>query len=417
MTSTTSPSSIPATPRVCPFSGTLDYPLRRDPARPFDLPEAITWLRHEQPIARVRLWDGNLAWLLTRMDDVRAVLGDDRFSNGATHENYPTWSAAVKAQKTTSASFLRKDKPEHTVERRLWQAFFTPANIAALKPHIQRLVDRAIDAMIAAGQPANLCATLAPAVPTGVISKLLAVPDEDLPFIQWVGVTRTSITSTREEVQKALTDLHAYWLRRIDERLAHPGDDLVSQIITNEVKTGRISRDNLASMCILIVLAGFGTTADMIGLGSLMLLQHPATLARFKADPDSLPVILDEILRYTSIAQHGLARVALEDVEIGGVTIRKGEGVIAHLASANRDEALFAAPDVFDDQRGTRFHVAFGSGPHVCIGAPLARAELQIVFETLFRRLPALRIADRPDAIEYRLDSLFLGLEKLLVEW
>ena len=401
----------------CPFQPLPDYPIRRDPAQPFALPPLVTHLRQERPISKVRLWDGNEAWLLTRMEDVRAMLGDDRFSNAATHERYPTWSAAVKAQKTTSASFLRKDKPEHTAERRLWQAFFTPAHINALKVDIQRLVDQAIDTMIASGQPADLCATLAPAVPTGVISRLLGVPDADLPFIQWVGVTRTSITSSREEVQQALNELHAYWLRAIDARAVTPGDDLVSQLIVSEVRTGRISRENLASMCILVVLAGFGTTADMIGLGTLMLLQHPDTLARLRADPAHLPAVLDEILRYTSIAQHGLARVALEDVRIGNVTIRQGEGVIAHLASANRDESMFDHPDEFDDQRNTRFHVAFGSGPHVCIGAPLARAELQIVFETLFRRLPGLRVAARPDAIAYRLDSLFLGVERLLVEW
>ena len=131
---------------------------------------------------------------------------------------------------------------------------------------------------------------------------------------------------------------------------------------------------------------------------------------------DGLPVI-DEMLRYTSIVQHGLARVALQDVEIGGVTVRAGEGVVAHLASANRDEAMYVEPDHFDTQRESRFHVAFGSGSHVCIGAPLARAELQIVFDTVFRRLPDLRLAVPFDAVKYRLDHTFFSVSELMVEW
>lgn len=401
----------------CPFKGLSSYPIPRDPACPFEPPASITRLRHEHPVSKVRLWDGNEVWLLTRMSDVRAMLGDDRFSSQSVHEHFPTWSAAIKAQKTTNTSFLRKDKPEHSYERKLWQAFFAPANIAALRPEIQGLVDHAIDQMIAAGKPVDLCRTLALAVPTGVISKLLGIPESDMPFIQNVGTTRTGINSTPQAVQKSLTDLHAYWMKRIQERLTNPGDDLISKLITEEVKTGHTTAENLASMSILVLLAGFGTTADMIAMSTLVLLQNPQTLAKLKADASRTPAILDEILRYTSIAQHGLARVALEDIEIGGQLIRAGEGVVANLASANRDEEFFSNPDRFDDERESRFHVAFGSGSHVCIGAPLARAELQIVIDTLFRRLPDLRLAVPMDAVKYRLEHLFFGVDELLVEW
>ena len=401
----------------CPFAAMLDYPMPRDAAHPFDPPAMVTRLRHQQPITKVRLWDGNEVWLLTRMKDVRAMLGDARFSSKASHEKFPTWSPAAKAQKHNAQGFLRKDEPEHAIERRLWQAFFTPPHIAALRPAIQELVDQAIDDMIATGQPVNLCDTLAIAVPTGVICKLLSVPKEDLPFIRWVGLTRTRITSSPADVQKALTDLEAYWLKHIDRRLVEPGDDLVSKLVTEEVKTGRVTRENLASMCVLVLLAGFGTTADMIGLGTLVLLQNPATIDRIKADPSRTPAVIDEILRYTSIAQHGLSRVALEDVDLGGVTIRAGEGVVANVSSANRDQEVYPHPERFDDQRETRFHVAFGSGAHVCIGAPLSRVELQIVFDTLFKRLPKLRLAVPMDQVKFRLNHLFFGIEELQLEW
>jgi cytochrome P450 len=394
-----------------------EYPFKRDARCPFDPSPQVTELRHERPVAKVKLWDGNEVWLFTRMDDVRAMLGDDRFSADSHHPNYPTWSAAVKQQKTTNASFLRKDKPVHTAERRLWQAFFTPANIAALRPAIQAIVDGAIDDMIAAGSPVDICRTLAPAVPAAVISKLLAVPEKDLDFVKAVGVTRTGIGEKPEAVHKALVDLHDYWIKRIDERLQNPGDDLISKLIIAEVKTGRVAREGLAAMANLVLLAGFGTTADMIASGILILLRNPESLQQIKDDPSTTPAVIDEMLRYTSIVQHGLARVALQDVEIGGVTVRAGEGVVAHLASANRDEAMYVEPDHFDTQRESRFHVAFGSGSHVCIGAPLARAELQIVFDTVFRRLPDLRLAVPFDAVKYRLDHTFFSVSELMVEW
>lgn len=402
---------------VCPFSGTPAYPFQRDPAHPFDLAPEVTWLRLEQPMCRVKLWDGQEPWLATRMNEVRDILRDDRFSSSSVHESFPTWSAAVKQQKTTNTSFLRLDKPEHTVQRRLWQAFFTPGNIATLRPAIQQLVDAAIDELIASGPGTDLCKQFAPSVPAGVMSRLLAVPDEDRAFFQRVGTIRTGVGEKPEAVRAALNDLHDYWKRRIDERLIDPGDDLISKLIIAEVKTGRVSRDDLASMANLILLAGFGTTADMIGLGTLLLLINPAARSKLQRDPASTPYLIEEMLRYTSIAQHGLARVAIEDVMIGGVQIRAGEGVITHLASANRDSEHFPNPDQFDIERQSRAHVAFGLGPHACIGAPLARAELQIVFDTLFARLPDLQLAVPFDQVKFRYHHLFFGLEELPVTW
>jgi len=392
------------------------FPFPRDPTRPLDPAPQLEPIRLQRPIGKVTLWNGKQAWLVTRLEDARAVLGDLRFSSVATHENYPMISAGVAASKTQDASFLRKDPPVHTQHRMMWQAFFTPKHIAGLRPSIQARADEAIDALLAAGPPADLVTQLALPVPSRIISELLAVPEEDHEFFQDYSAIRGGIGSTPEAIGDNLARMDAYWDRRIDERLAAPGDDLVSRLITSEVKTGRITKDDLIAMAQLMLLAGHDTTAKMIGLGTLTLLNNPQVVARMQADPSVTPAVVDELLRYLTIAQNGLQRAAIDDVEIGGVKIARGEGVIVHLPSANRDEAAFAEAGRIDLERPSKRHVAFGAGPHVCIGAPLARAELQIVFDTLFRRIPDLRLATPLTELSF-VNSLFYGVEVLPVAW
>lgn len=392
------------------------FPFARDPSRPLDPAPALASLRRDHPITKVALWNGKQAWLVTRLEDVRTVLGDTRFSSVPSHENYPMISAGVAASKTRDASFLRKDPPVHTQHRMLWQAFFTPKHIAGLRPVVQARADRAIDALVAAGPPADVIEHLALPVPSQIISELLAVPDKDHEFFQHYGAVRGGIGSTVEEIGEVIASMDAYWDRLIDERLANPGDDLVSRLIMSEVRTGRVSKAELIAMAEIMLLAGHDTTAKMIGLGTLTLLNHPEIVARMQSDPSVTPAVVDELLRYLTIAQNGLQRVALADIEVGGVTIGCGDGVIVHLPSANRDDAVFDHPDRIDIDRAARRHVAFGAGPHVCIGAPLARAELQIVFDTLFRRLPKLRLATPMSELSF-VESLFYGVEALPVEW
>jgi cytochrome P450 len=395
----------------------LQYPFQKDPARPLEPAPVVHRLRHDQPVAKVSLWDGKESWIFTRFEDVRAVLGDLRFSAVPTHENYPMLSPGVAASKIQDTSFIRKDPPVHTQHRMLWQAFFAPKHIASIRPQIQAYVDRAIDEMIASGSPADFVKHVALPVPSSVIASLLGVPDEDHVFFHAYGVIRGGINPTPEQVTETMTSMRAYWSRRIDERLEVPGDDLVSHLITNQVKTGAITKDDLIAMCLLMIVAGHDTTAKMLGLSVRTLLQNPELLDRIKQDPTRTPAAVEELMRYLSINQNGLQRVALEDVEIGGVTIPKGDGVIVHLPSANWDEAEFDHPERLDIDRAVKKHVGFGAGFHLCIGAPLARAELQIAIDTLFRRLPNLRLAVPDSEVSYAFDALFYGVNKLPVAW
>jgi cytochrome P450 len=163
--------------------------------------------------------------------------------------------------------------------------------------------------------------------------------------------------------------------------------------------------------------AGHETTANMIALGVVTLLQHPDQLHAIKADPTLTPAAVEELLRYLAVAQNGLGRAATEDVEVGGQLIRQGEGVLVLLAAANRDETVFENPDVFDVRRQPHRHTSFGAAIHQCIGSPLARAELQMAFDTLFARIPTLQLAVATEEIRYKFDSLFFGVHALPVSW
>jgi cytochrome P450 len=409
--------SMSETPARCPLGDAPSYPFRRNTAQPLTPPAEFALLRREQPISQVKLWNGQKVWVITRYDDAQAVLSDPRFSSVPANPGYPTLSPAIAASRRADASFLRMDRPKHTEHRRMWTPFFAIKRIQDMRPGIQAIVDETLSAMLAEKPPVDFVEKFALAVPSLVICQLLDVPKSAHAFFQQHSKTRMTMNGTPEDILKAMQALDDFWDTLITERERNPRDDLVSQLIVNEVKTGRLSKRELISMAQLMLLAGHETTANMIALGTLTLLQHPQQLERFRTDKTLTPSAVDELLRYLSIAQHGLGRTAIADVEVGGVLIRAGEGVLVVVAAANRDESVFAAPDQFDIGRQARHHLAFGASIHQCIGHPLARAELQIVFDTLFARVPTLRVAIPYEEIPYKYDSLFFGVHALPVAW
>ena len=404
-------------PARCPIGDAPSYPFRRNAAQPLAPPDEFALLRREQPISKVKLWNGEKVWLTTRYGDAQAVLSDPRFSSVPANPGYPTLSPAIAASRRADASFLRMDRPKHTEHRRMWTPFFAVKRIQEMRPGIQAIVDETLSTMLAESPPVDFVETFALAVPSLVICQLLDVPKSAHAFFQQHSKTRMTMNGTPENILKAMQALDDFWDTLITEREQKPGDDLVSQLIVNEVKTGRLSKRELISMAQLMLLAGHETTANMIALGILTLLQHPQQLERLRADKTLTPSAVDELLRYLSIAQHGLGRTAIADVEVGGVLIRAGEGVLVVVAAANRDESVFAAPDQFDIGRRARHHMAFGASMHQCIGHPLARAELQIVFDTLFSRVPTLRVAIPYEEVPYKYESLFFGVHALPVTW
>jgi cytochrome P450 len=379
---------------------------------PYAPAEEHVRLQREEPVSRVTLATGAEAWALTRLEDVRAMLSDPRFSSDRQHPGFPALVAGQAQAFRGKQSMISLDPPEHSAARRLVLGEFTVRRIAELRPRIQQIVDEHVDALLAGPRPADLVRALSLPVPSLVICEMLGVPYADHEFFQGESgrlVRRTTPVAERVAAADAIRD---YIAALIDRKRVEPGDDLLSRQLAKDT-----DREELISLGFLLLIAGHETTANMISLGTMTLLDHPETLASITADPRRTPMAIEELLRYFSIVQFATSRRATEDVEIGGVLIKAGEGVVTLGQTANRDPAAFPAGDTFDIERGARHHVAFGFGIHQCLGQNLARLELQVVFDTLFRKIPGLRLATAIEDLPFKDDGAIYGLYELPVTW
>ncbi|TVS99674.1 cytochrome P450 [Amycolatopsis bartoniae] len=379
---------------------------------PYAPPEEHRRLREEAPISRVTLPSGREAWALTRLEDVRTMLTDPRFSSDRQNPGFPLLVDGQRRVTNFRASLISMDPPEHGPARRAVVGEFTVKRMNALRPRIQEIVDEHLDALLAGPKPADLVRALSLPVPSLVICELLGVPYADHDFFQERSGKLLRRTTPPQERAAAVDELRDYLDKLIAQKEQQPGDDLLSRQLE---KTQ--DREELVALGFLLLIAGHETTANMISLGTVTLLEHPEALAAIVEDPAKTPSAVEELLRYYTIAEFAVSRVALEDVELGGVLIRKGEGVITLGNMANRDPEVFDNAYDFDVERGARHHVAFGFGAHQCLGQNLARLELQIVFDTLFRRIPTLQLAVPADQLPYKDDANVYGLYELPVTW
>jgi cytochrome P450 len=393
--------------------------MARAPACPLNPPPAVLALQAQAPITKVRLWDGKTAWLVTRQADQRALLGDPRLSRDSERPGYPYASVAGRERGIMGRSFIGMDDPEHARLRRMVTGRFAIKRVEALRPPIQRIVDDQIDRLLAGPKPVDLVQAFALPVPSLVICELLGVPYGDHDFFQTNSSILVHRSSSAEAARDANGKLLDYLDRLIDAKLADPGDDLLSELATRHVRTGELTPREAAGTGVLLLLAGHATTANMIALGTLTLLEHPDELAALRDadDLESIVAAVEELLRYLTIVHSGLRRVALADIEIGDQTIRTGDGVILAIDAGNRDEQAFADPERFDIHRDAVGHVAFGFGVHQCLGQPLARVELQVVYGTLYRRIPSLRLATDLERVRFKHDELIYGVNELPVTW
>jgi len=401
--------------RMCPYSGG-SFPFPRSSDRPLDPPPEFAKLRREQPVCQVTLWNGAKVWLVTKFEDCRTVLRSSAFSSNPSRPGYPLTSPGVSSFKRERTNFKQFDPPEHTLHKRMWLPSFTAKQVQDMRPAIQGIVDTAIDGILENGPPCDLVTDLALVVPSNVIGSALGLPAKDHAFLHENTSIRASISSSAAQVEEANKAITAYWWDIVGAREKQPGDDLISRMLETEVKTNHITKEEFVGALELILVAGHDSTASMIALGTLTLIDHPEQLEAIKADPSLTPGAVDELLRLHTIAHNGLGRTALEDVEVGGVRIVAGEGVLVVILSGDRDDSEFPEADRFDIRRQSRQHLAFGSGTHQCIGSTLARAELQMVFDSLFKRIPSLRLAISREQLRYK-DTLFFGLAALPVAW
>ena len=385
---------------------------------PFDPPAELGHLRATAPITRVTLWDGSTPWLITRHEHVRAVLADRRFSADIGRAGFPSVSASTAARRRTAPSFISMDDPEHARYRRMLIGEFTVRRIGALRPRVARVVADLLDTMAAGPNPTDLVTAFALPVPSMVICELLGVPYTDHDYFQEHSKALLDTRTDPAEAVRRTEELRDYLAGLVAAREATPAEDLLGHLAARHVLTGELTRDEAASMALLLLVAGHETTANMIGLGTLTLLHHPEQATQLRdGEPAVVNAAVEELLRLLTITHTGRRRLATEDVELAGVTIRAGEGIIAAGDAANRDPAEFAHPDQLDLHRESNHHVAFGFGVHQCLGQPLARLELQVAYPALLRRFPTLRVAAPLAEIPFRHEMSVYGVHALPVAW
>jgi cytochrome P450 len=358
-------------------------------------------------------------WVLTRYEDVAAVLRDPRFIK----EPLVSMVAArfgVSVPPGVGLSMLDRDPPDHTRLRSLVSKAFTPRVVEGLRPRIQKMVDDLITQAEAVGTM-DLIEEFAYPIPVNVICEMLGVPvEEHERFKGWSldiarGLDSVWLPPESEIPKRSGAARHAigdYMRGLIAERRASPRGDLLSALIAAEEAGDKLSEDELIATCILLLIAGHETTVNLIGNGTLALLRHPEELRRLRETPGLITSAVEELLRYDGPVQR-TARITSTEVTLGGRTIPKGEMVMPFIGAADRDPAQFSGPDRLDLGRADNRHIAFGWGIHFCLGAPLARVEGQIAIDTLVRRLPRLALVD--DEPEYRQSLTLRGLKALPV--
>ncbi len=374
--------------------------------------EFADW-RGEPGLRRV-MYHGSPAWAVSRYHDIRAALLDPRLSAD-------TIPAALRPEGPDSATpvmFARVDDPEHHRLRRMLVRDFTYRRCEAMRPRIQELVDQHLDEMIANGPPADLVSDFALPVPSLVIAMLLGVPSDDLGFFQHHSTLGLQTSTTDSQRAESLGAMYSYIQELVDRRAHDPGDDLISRLVTGYVMTGQLTRETATMTGAIMMLAGHETSANMISLGTVALLDHPEVYERLGQTDDHAVIAnaVEELMRYLSIVHSQVDRVATEDFTLGGQLIRAGDPVVMNLPAGNWDTEFADNPENLDIDRNTRGHLGFGYGVHQCIGQSLARVEMQVAFATLARRLPGLRLAVPQVELRFKEAEIY-GMQELPVTW
>ncbi|HEY0497479.1 MAG TPA: cytochrome P450 [Kutzneria sp.] len=406
-----------------PDSGAPSFPMARE--CPMHPPAEYRDIRAKEPVSRVRMPDGQMAWLVTGHELSRQLLSDPRVSSDRSHPAFPLALNADQRkafQQNNRLSIRRSmiglDAPDHGAHRKMLISEFSVRRIAALRPRIQEIVDQCVDDLLAAPQPADLVEHISLAVPSLVICELLGVPYEQRHgFHEWTRklISRSTTGAERIEAADALNDFLDDLVTRKEQ--GEPTDDVIGRLIVRNRENPVMTHEEIVGTAILLLIAGHETTANMISLGTVALLENPEQKAQVVADAALLPSAIEEMLRYFTIVESATSRVATADIELGGVTIGKDEGVIVSGLAADWDENVFENPDQLDFHRGARHHVAFGYGVHQCLGQNLARLELEIVFETLFRRVPTLALAVPAADLPYKDDAGIYGIYRVPVNF
>lgn len=395
----------------------------QDRTCPYEPAPGYRPLAQRRPLSRITLFNGREAWAVTGAALTRGLLTDPRLSND---RNDPEWAAASAmaaaaatfsdAQKRTLkrlTALVAVDGPEHRARRGLVEAGLPDALTESLRPRLQEIVDRQLDEMIAGGAPADLVEAFAMPVPLLALHALLGIPDEDHDYFE----RQSRLIMMGPDIDAAWDEFVAYVGTLIGKRQHGGGESFLDTLIAARGITADADAEETLQLLLTVVLSGHHATANTIAVGVFALLRHPDLLAGLRADPSQLPAATDELTRLTSVID-GLQRLATEDIEVDGTTIRRGDGVFFPLSLVNRDEEHVARPDVLDwDRPSVHDHLAYGFGPHRCPATGFANAVMEIAYRRLFERLPNLRLAVAADEVPVKPGEAFQGLVKLPVTW
>ncbi|MCW2718330.1 cytochrome P450 [Pseudonocardia sp.] len=387
-----------------------------------DPPAEYDKLREEQPVTRVRFPNGSAGWLVTRFEEGSAVFADPRMSARRPRHDTPP-DEGYDPEKPGGAldpGFVFMDEPDHGRYRKLLAGRFTPKSVrTTLQPYIDTIVAEHLDAIAAGPRPVDLIEALALPIPCLVICELLGVPYSDRDGFHHATETMMDTSRTQAERDKGARWLIGYITDLVAAKRADPESTglLADLVRTADDEASFLTDRDLVNIGALLLFAGHDTTMSMIGLSSLTLLTHPEQRRRLAEDPSRIGPAIEELLRYLTIVQFGLGRVAKEDLELGGQQIAKGDLVVVAMPAANRDPRVFTDPDALDLDRKTVRHLAFGYGVHQCLGQNIARAELMTILPELLRRFPDMRLAVPAEEVPMDVHGTNYGVRKLMVTW
>jgi cytochrome P450 len=377
---------------------------------PYSPPAEHLELQSDEPVAFLDWRDGRKAWAITKHADVRTMLSDVRFSSDRSYPDHPAHGGYVPG--AHKGAIIAIDPPEHSTIRSRIMNEFTVKKISLMRPRIEEIVTEALDAMLDGKSEAELVEELSLPVPAMAIAELLGVPYEDHEFFQHNTSLFSDAHVDPKQRGEAIAKLRDYISELVNARVNERGNDILSR----QLDAGA-DAEEAVGLGFLLLIAGHETTANMISLSIMTLLDKPELLQQLRDDPSLIPGAVEELLRYFTIAEVGGLRLATADIEIGGKQIHAGDAVFGLANTANRDPEVFPDPHTIDFKRGARNHMAFGFGPHQCLGQNLARLELVIVLEQVIQRVPTLRLLDPLSAISFKEWGPNYGINELRVAW
>ena len=379
-------------------------------------------LRASQPVYRTALPDRTTVWLVTHYEDVMALLRDERFSKNRRRAMTPqqaqklSWTPPMF--RPLERNMLDLDPPDHTRLRSLVHKAFTPHLVEKMRTRVQTLADELLDVVGPRGEM-DLIKDYALPLPMTIITEILGVPTRDRDaFHKWSNAV-VSLTSPKPSLRviPGVWRFIRYLRRFFKMRRLNPGDDLTTALIKAEEAGDTLNEDELLAMVFLLLIAGHETTVNLIGNGTLALLQNPDQMESLRGEPSLIKSAVEELLRFTSPVLMTTERYALHDVTMHDVTIPRGEMILGVIGSANRDETVFDKPDELNLAREPNKHISFGQGIHFCLGAPLARMESQIALNTLLKRKPHLQLRVAPQSLRWQPSMMLRGLQALPVKF